>query len=83
MNKIPAFNSIEEMAKFWDTHDLTEFDAELEEVEEAVFERPDQVVLKIRLPRDEARQLKQLADSQGVEQAKLISDWVHERLKAG
>jgi len=28
-----------ELAKFWDTHDLTEFEAQLEEVTEPIFER--------------------------------------------
>jgi hypothetical protein len=36
---IPRTDSIEELARFWDTPDLTEFKDELEEVVEAVFER--------------------------------------------
>ncbi len=36
-NKIPQTDSIQELADFWDTHDLTDFDAELEEVDEPVF----------------------------------------------
>jgi hypothetical protein len=36
--KIPRLDSIEELARFWDTHDLTEFKGELEEVGELVFE---------------------------------------------
>lgn len=39
--KIPQTNSIEEMARFWDTHDLTDFQDELEEMPEPVFERKD------------------------------------------
>lgn len=38
-NKIPQTDSIQELADFWDTHDLTDFDAELEEVDEPVFDR--------------------------------------------
>jgi hypothetical protein len=26
--RVPSFNTIEEEAEFWDTHDLTDFDAE-------------------------------------------------------
>lgn len=29
--KLPQIDSIEELAQFWDTHDLTEFEEELEE----------------------------------------------------
>jgi len=32
-------DSIQELAEFWDTHDLTEFEEELEVVERPVFER--------------------------------------------
>jgi len=32
-------DSIEELARFWDSHDLTDFAADLEEVAEPVFER--------------------------------------------
>ena len=37
--KIPQFDSIQEMAHFWDTHDLTDFEDELEEVNEPIFVR--------------------------------------------
>lgn len=36
--KIPQTESIQEMAEFWDTHDLTDFEDELEEVRELVFD---------------------------------------------
>ena len=37
--KIPETDSIQELASFWDTHDLTDFEDQLEEVTEPVFER--------------------------------------------
>jgi hypothetical protein len=39
MGKIPQNDSIEELAKFWDTHDITDFEEELEEVSEPGFDR--------------------------------------------
>jgi len=39
MSKTPEIDSVEELARFWDTHDLTDFDEDLEEAEERVFER--------------------------------------------
>ncbi len=39
MSMIPQTDSIQRLAQFWDTHDLTDFDDELEEVTETVFER--------------------------------------------
>jgi len=38
MSKIPKTDSIEELAKFRDSHDLTEFEDGIEEVREPVFE---------------------------------------------
>ena len=36
---LPNSESIEELAEFWDKHDVTDFEEELEEVPEEVFER--------------------------------------------
>jgi hypothetical protein len=36
---MPQTDSIQELARFWDTHDLTDFEDQLEEVSEPVFER--------------------------------------------
>jgi hypothetical protein len=35
---LPKTDSIQEVAHFWDTHDLTDFEDELDEVSEPVFE---------------------------------------------
>jgi len=37
MNTIPKTDSIQELAEFWDTHDITDFFDELEEISEPVF----------------------------------------------
>ena len=37
--QIPDTDSIEELARFWDTHDLTDFEDQLEEVSGPVFVR--------------------------------------------
>lgn len=36
-SKLPKTGSIQELAEFWDTHDLTDFEDELEEIAEPVF----------------------------------------------
>ena len=41
MTGLPQTDSIEELARFWDDHDLTDFEEELEEVTEVIFERKD------------------------------------------
>lgn len=42
--KIPQTDSIQELAQFWQTHDVTDFEDELEEVTEAIFERKEEIV---------------------------------------
>jgi hypothetical protein len=37
-SNLPTTDSIEELARFWDTHEITEFENQLEEVSEPVFE---------------------------------------------
>ena len=46
---IPQTDSIQELADFWDTHDLTDFEDELEEVTEPVFELAASVRLHPRM----------------------------------
>jgi len=36
--KIPETDSIQELVHFWNTHDLTDFEDQLEEINEPVFE---------------------------------------------
>ncbi len=76
--KIPPTDSIEELAHFWDTHDLTDFEDQLVEVKEPVFER--ETMMSIRLEPDEAEAVKQLANSRGISCSDLIRHWVLERI---
>ena len=78
--KIPQMDSIEELARFWDTHDLTDYDDEVEEVAEAVFERKGGAVLKVPLQPKEAEAVKRIAESKGIEQTTLVRQWVLEKI---
>jgi hypothetical protein len=78
-DKIPQTDSIRELAEFWDTHDLTDFEHELEEVTEPVFEREKAV--QVFLPARDAETLESLARSQGLDSAQLIRSWVLERVQ--
>ena len=82
MSKIPQTDSVAELARFWDTHDLTEFDGELEEVKAPVFERGTKSVLRVTLPPDDAAALHRAAESRGVEDTELVREWLSERLHA-
>lgn len=83
MSRIPQIDSIEELAKFWDTHDITDFEDELEEVEEPIFDRGTQAMMRIRLLPEQAEALKRIARSRGIDEAELVKEWVNEKLRAG
>ncbi len=75
-SKIPQTDSIPELAQFWDTHDLTDFEDELEEVTEPVFETK----VTVRLNPNEAEVVKTLANARGTSPATLVQEWVTERI---
>ena len=79
-DKIPQTDSIREMADFWDTHDLTDFENELDEVTEPVFER--EKVVQIHLPSQDAETVESMARSQGLNPAELMRTWIIERVQA-
>jgi predicted DNA binding CopG/RHH family protein len=77
-SKLPQTDSIQELARFWETHDLTDFEDKLEEVTEPVFASGDSI--RLHLPSRDAKAIRQLAESKGVSQAELIRQWVLQKL---
>ena len=77
--KLPTTDSIQELAKFWDRHDLTDFQDELEEIAEPVFVRATPI--KVRLQFSEAKAVQKIAQSKGVSQEELIRQWVLQKLE--
>ena len=73
---IPQTDSIQELADFWDTHDLTDFEDELEEVNDPVFEN----LVFIQLKPEELEVIETLAKSRGISPANLIREWIVERI---
>ena len=79
LKKIPITDSIQELARFWDTHDITEFEGELQEVTEPVFRREE--FIRIRLPLNDLVTIKEIARSKGIEYTELIRQWVSEKVE--
>jgi predicted DNA binding CopG/RHH family protein len=79
--KIPHTDSIAELARFWDTHDLTDFEDELEEVSESVFEHKTEETVTLHLPATEVEAVKRLAKAKGMGHTALIQEWVREKLQ--
>jgi hypothetical protein len=78
--KLPQTDSLEELARFWDTHDLSEFDEQLEEVTEPVFEQQLGMAMVLRLEPEEVAAVDKIAKTRGVGQSELLREWVQEKL---
>jgi hypothetical protein len=76
----PQTDSIRELAHFWDTHDLTEFENQLQEVAEPAFAREN--ALSVPLLSDEAEAVHEIAISKGLTDVELIQQWVREKIEA-
>ena len=68
---LPKTDSIQELAQFWGNHDLTDFEDELEEVTEPIFEPT--TVINLDLESDEAEAVRRIAEAnKGIAVAELI-----------
>ena len=77
-SKLPKIDSIRKLAEFWDAHDLTDFEHELEEVTEPVFVRGP--AIRVPLDRREAQAVEQLAKAKGVSREQLVRGWVRQKI---
>lgn len=81
--KIPAFNSYEEEANFWDTHSVIDFEDETENVD-IVFEldKPKEESLILRVQKDLKKKLIKVAKKKGVTISTLSRIWLTEKLQS-
>jgi len=77
-SKLPKTDSIEKLAEFWDNHELTDFEDELEMVAEPVFVRSS--AIKVPLHPTEAEAVGQMARAKGISREELIRTWVVQKL---
>jgi hypothetical protein len=76
--RLPKTDSIRKLAEFWDSHDLTDFEEELEEVTEPVFVR--RTAITVPLDAHEAKAIERLARAKGVSREELVRAWVVEKV---
>ena len=77
-SRLPKTDSVKKLAEFWDTHDLTDFEDELEVVTEPVFVR--RTAIKVPLELREAEAVERIAQAEGVSREELVRTWVREKL---
>lgn len=75
---IPLTDSIKELAEFWDTHDITDFDEQMEEVERPVFQQGTTV--RVHLTADEAKEVERLASANRMGCEQLLRKWALEKI---
>lgn len=80
---IPAFKSYEEEANFWDTHSVTDFENETEDVD-IVFEleKPRGESLVLRVQKGLKNRLRKIARSKGLNVSTLARMWLMEKAQA-
>lgn len=76
---LPALQSIEEEAAFWDTHDVTDL-SELTETDEQSADPEHAAPLVVLLNQVDHEELDRQAEARGIGSASLASLWLTERL---
>jgi predicted DNA binding CopG/RHH family protein len=76
--KIPAFQNLEEAARFWDTHDFEDYADDTESVEFQVRFTPAQRGLRIKIGPDLYEEIKALAARQGQPMDQMVAAWLQE-----
>lgn len=81
VDPIPAqFTSFEELANFWETHELTDYEDQLQEVKYRVVRKPTRRFV-VTLSDELTRALRKATHREGVSMQTLINLWVQERLQ--
>lgn len=76
--KLSPIDSIQQLAEFWDSHDLTDFEEQLEDVPEPAFMRG--TAIKVPLESRQVEEVEQMAKAKRVSREELIRAWVLQKL---
>jgi predicted DNA binding CopG/RHH family protein len=89
--KLPQFKTSEEAARFWDTHSLTNYLHEFNEVDEMfvlspalareIRERAKRRLVSLRLARWEIDRSKKIAQRKNVPYQALIREWIDDGIR--
>ncbi|MYD92922.1 MAG: hypothetical protein F4Y02_04370 [Chloroflexi bacterium] len=79
--RIPTFNSREEEAEFWDTHDTADFEDEFERTEVRFAKNLSQGIT-VRFTAETLETLRATAQRKGIGPTTLARMWILERLEA-
>jgi len=75
---IPSSDNVEELAEFWQTHSLTDYEDLMVEVPGPLLVRKEKAV-EVHLKLGEAETLQVMAEAKGVSTGELIHTWVAQK----
>lgn len=81
MAKLPNFSTLEEEAEFWETHSLTDYIDELEDVDFHVEGTFEDTYLAIQVTPDIITTLREESKKRGISLQGLLREWI-ESVKA-
>ena len=81
MTKIPKFKSDKDLAKFWDTHSLADFEEDLAPAKGVIFVKPERQIVSLRLDRKVVNTIKTLAAKKGIGYSSLVRMWLLENVR--
>lgn len=79
-SRIPTFESYQEEAEFWDTHDTTDFEDEFRPVKVRVAKNLSEG-LTVRLDPTTLAELRERAENKGIGPTTLVRMWILEHLR--
>jgi predicted DNA binding CopG/RHH family protein len=74
------FTSFEQLANFWETHDLTDYEEQLHEVSYKVARKPTRQFV-VTLSDELTQTMRKAVHHEGVSMQTLVNLWVQERLR--
>ena len=80
-SKLPKTDSIRKLAAFWNTHNLTDFADDLEEIDEPVFVRGGAIEIPLDLRKIKA--VERIAKTKGLSSQELVRPWILQKLARG
>jgi len=82
IKKIPKFKTVAAEAKFWDTHDVTDYLSEMKEVKASFSPlAPKEEVLTLRIQSELKRRLEKIAKGYGINLSNLLRIWFIDKVK--
>ena len=81
MAKIPRFKTLEQAARFWDTHDLEDFIEDTEPISMTVKIARRRKTLTVPIDLKIYRQIEALAAKRGVRAETIVLSWLKEKAR--